>query len=260
MSELAVRHSLFDSHHFFDASAGNINACFVYIQSGSVTVSAGRTSLSLVAGDLFYIPEAIHYTAIWQGSPHIEYYNLEVTSSSYDSTIAASSFALQKIEAMSSEKYGEDIKNMFSLMSRDDKVSKLQAISMYYAFYATAYPLLLPSPPEKFSPVLIKAIQYIEQHYSEDFSVAELASYCFISESRLYHVFTAKLGTTPLKYRNEIRIREASHKLRSTDQPLDRIASQSGFNSASYFRETFKSLTGFSPMEYRRLFLKNKQG
>ena len=255
MSEIAVRHSSFETSHFFDAGMGNMHSSFIIIVSGELRIMYAKTSLHLISGDMLYIPEGIHYSAVWTGDPKIEFYTIDVFSNSYDSAIAASSFALQRVGEMSNPESLAAIEEIFTLLGNEDKVSKLRAIGLYYDFYAKAYPLLRHAAPKKFSPTLIKAIQYVEENFKEDFSISSIAAHCFISESRLHHLFTSRLGTTPLKYRNSLRIECASRLLRSTSLTLDVISADCGFNSTAYFRETFKQITGCSPAEYRRLFL-----
>ena len=253
MTELEVRRSVFEANHYFDASGGSKHSSFIYIVEGNLTINAGADKLSLHRGDLFYIPEGVRYTAIWEGEPHVEYYNLNVLSNSYDSSLSSGGFALQRIAELSVDETLDEIKRIFSLMQTEERVKKIEALGLYYAFYAKAFPLLEAAEPQKYSPVLIKATEYIEQNYAENFSVADLASVCFVSESRLHHIFTEKLGLTPIKYRNQIRVERAAHDLRSTALPIEAISSRHGFNSPTYFREIFKEYSGLTPKEYRKI-------
>jgi AraC-like DNA-binding protein len=253
MTELEVRRSVFEANHYFDASGGSPNSSFIYIVEGRLTINAGISKLNLSEGDLFYIPEGIRYTAIWEGNPHVEYYNLNVVSNSYDSALSSSGFALQRIDALSTSHTLDTVKQIFSLMQTEERVKKIEALGLYYAFYAKAFPLLESADPQKYSPVLVKALEYIEQSYTENFSISDLAAICFVSESRLHHIFTEKLGITPIKYRNQIRVERAAHDLRSTSLSIEAISAQHGFNSPTYFRETFKDFTGLTPTEYRKI-------
>ena len=80
-----------------------------------------------------------------------------------------------------------------------------------------------------------------------------LAAAACISESRLFHLFREELGTTPVKFRNEIRAERAAQALRSGTASIDEIAMTHGFHSTVYFRETFKRVTGMTPSEYRTM-------
>ncbi len=253
MTELEVRHSFFEANHYFDASGGSSHSSFICIVQGNLTINAGTNKLDLKDGDLFYIPEGVRYTAIWEGRPHVEYYNLNVLSNSYDSSLSSGGFSLQKIDALSSLETIDTVKSIFSLMQTEERVKKIEALGLYYAFYAKAFPLLEEAEPQKYSPVLVKAIEFIEQNHADNFSVANLAAHCFVSESRLHHIFTEKLGVTPIKYRNQIRVERAAHDLRSSSLSIEAIAENHGFNSPTYFRETFKEYTGLTPKEYRRI-------
>lgn len=253
MTELEVRRSTFAANHYFDASAGSQHSSFIYIVQGKLTINEGSNKLILSDGDLFYIPEGVHYTAVWAGDPHIEYYNLNVVSNSYNSSLSSGSFALQKIDSLSNTDTLDTVKHIFTLMQTEERVKKIEALGLYYTFYAKAFPMLKEAEPQKYSPVLIKAIEYMEQNYTENFSVADLAAVCFVSESRLHHIFTEKLGITPIKYRNQIRVERAAHDLRSTALPIETIAEKHGFNSPTYFRETFKEYSGLTPKEYRKI-------
>ena len=253
MTELEVRRSVFEANHYFDASGGSKHSSFIYIVEGNLTINAGADKLNLHKGDLFYIPEGVRYTAIWAGEPHVEYYNLNVLSNSYDSSLSSGGFALQRIAELSVDETLDEIKRIFSLMQTEERVKKIEALGLYYAFYAKAFSLLEAAEPQKYSPVLIKATEYIEQNYTENFSISDLAAICFVSESRLHHIFTEKLGITPIKYRNQIRVERAAHDLRSSSLPIEEISSKHGFNSPTYFRETFKDYSGLTPTEYRRI-------
>lgn len=257
MTELEARRSVFESRHFFDASAGSPNSSFIYIEKGSLTVNSGADRLVLSQGDLFYIPEGVHYTAVWEGAPDIEYYNLNVVSNSYDSSISSSSFTLQRLETLSTRETGDTVKKIFSLMQTEERAKKIEALGLYYSFYSKAFPLLKTAQPQNYSPILLKALEYIENNYTSNLSVSDMASICFVSESRLHHIFTEKLGTTPIKYRNQIRVERAAHDLRVSDLSIDRIASKHGFNSTAYFRETFKEYTGMTPTEYKKITATN---
>ena len=259
MTELEVRRSVFETSYYYDASTGSPNSSFIYIVHGQLTVNAGSNKINLTCGDFFYIPEGVHYTAVWEGRPHIEYYNLNVVSNSYDSSLTSGGFALQKIDKLSTPETLETVKLIFTLMQTEERVKKIEALGLYYSFYAKALPLLTAAVPEKYNPVLVKALEYIEQNNTENFSVSDLASVCFVSESRLHHIFTEKLCSTPIKYRNQIRVEHAAHDLRSSALPIETLSSKHGFNSPTYFRETFKEYTGLTPTEYRKIAGKIQQ-
>ena len=59
------------------------------------------------------------------------------------------------------------------------------------------------------------------------------------------------MHTTPVKYRNQLRIEKACSELCTKDISISEIAEKCGFNSLTYFREVFHSFTGMTPNKYR---------
>ena len=95
------------------------------------------------------------------------------------------------------------------------------------------------------------AIRYIEEHYTEEISIKELARMCFISEAQLFRLFKQELGMPPVEYKNRLRIKKAQELLLDRECSIGEISSLVGFDDACYFSRTFKKLSGISAAEYR---------
>ena len=252
MTELQVEHTAFARMNYFEAVEGRRDSSFIFIIKGSVTVTAMGQRLTADAGSLLYIPEGQRYNAIWQGVPDIEYYAFHIVSKTYDLT-NTDRYEIQRVEALSTQETADTFRAIYDLFATEERISKVRAIGMYYHFYADVLPHLRAVPPVKYNPALLAAIAYIEQNYATDFDVDTIAAAACISESRLYHLFKSELGTTPVKFRNEVRIERAAAALRAEESSIDDIAVTHGFHSTVYFRETFKSVTGMTPSEYRTM-------
>ena len=258
MTELRVEHTVFSRVNYFEAVEGRQDSSFIYIVKGSVILNAMGQRLAADIGSLLYIPEGQRYSAVWQGMPEIEYYAFHIISKTYDLT-NTDRYAIQRIDLLSTPDTGALFHSVFDLFATEERIQKVRAIGMYYQFYADVLPHLHPMPPIKYNAALLTAIAYIEQNYATDFDMDTLAAAACISESRLYHLFREELGTTPVKFRNEVRVERAAQALRAGDASVDEIASLNGFHSTVYFRETFKGITGMTPSEYRSASIKHKE-
>lgn len=95
---------------------------------------------------------------------------------------------------------------------------------------------------------LLPAIKHIERHLSENTSISELASMCFISESYFRTKFKAfSGGISPADYRNRLRIEKARELLSSSLWTTDMIADALGFYDTSHFYKIYKKVTGELP-------------
>ena len=99
----------------------------------------------------------------------------------------------------------------------------------------------------------IKAIlSYVEQHYSENVGVAEVAELCFYSKSYFMKFFKESMGMSFINYLNDYRLETAANKLRATDDNILEIAIACGFNNLSYFNRSFKKKYKITPGKYRK--------
>lgn len=95
-------------------------------------------------------------------------------------------------------------------------------------------------------------IGYINSHFTEPFSVPQLAKQCALSESVYRRRFRQLTGLSPVQYINRLKIEKACQLLQSGDISHQQISEFLNFYSVSYFHRVFKSVTGQTPGEYRK--------
>lgn len=98
------------------------------------------------------------------------------------------------------------------------------------------------------------AVQYMEHHFSESITLADMARMVYLSPSYFSRQFKLEMQLTFVEYLTKLRINHAKQLLRKTDLPIDVVAEESGFHRASYFTTLFRRLQNVSPSEYRRCF------
>lgn len=100
--------------------------------------------------------------------------------------------------------------------------------------------------PSRLAPVL----RYLNDHYREDVDCAVLCELCFLSPAQMYRLFREETGTTPVEYRNRLRVQRACQLLRGRECTIGEIASLLGFESVYYFSRVFKRITGVAPSRW----------
>lgn len=98
------------------------------------------------------------------------------------------------------------------------------------------------------------AIRYLETHFAEAITLADMAQRVYLSPSYFSHQFRLEMQVTFIEYLTQLRMRHAKRLLRMTNLPIDMIAEESGFHRASYFTTLFRRIQGVSPSEYRHQF------
>ena len=97
--------------------------------------------------------------------------------------------------------------------------------------------------------------QYIEQHFSENITVKDLADIAYMSESNFNRIFRRETAVTPIEYLIETRIAKSKILLRRKDITITVIAERCGFGSSAHFTSCFKKAVHMSPTEYRNRYM-----
>lgn len=95
-------------------------------------------------------------------------------------------------------------------------------------------------------------LAYVNEHYTEKFSLRDLAAHFHLSEKYISRYFKEHFQLTITGYTNHLRLTCARRLLEATDMPVTEVALRSGFPNVSYFIRTFKDSYGVSPLKYRK--------
>ena len=93
---------------------------------------------------------------------------------------------------------------------------------------------------------------FIIEHYNENWSVHDLAQMACLSDSRFAHLFREIARTTPMEYREQLRVEHAKDFLANSDYTTEKIAELTGFSTLSCFYTAFSRRTGATPGKYRK--------
>jgi len=100
--------------------------------------------------------------------------------------------------------------------------------------------------------MLGKTIAYLNSHYAENVSIAELARQAGVSERNLFRLFRVMTGFSPYHYQLNLRINHASELLLFSDASLEEIAGKCGFCDANHLCKQFRKVRGVTPQKFRR--------
>ena len=112
----------------------------------------------------------------------------------------------------------------------------------------------LPVPVRADDDPIGRTLGWMLEHLEDQMSVDELAARAHMSPRTFARRFRAVTGTTPHQWLLSQRILFAQRMLETTDEPIELIASRSGFGSAANLRHHFSREVAASPLAYRRTF------
>ena len=235
----------FRACHHSDNTHGIEWHYFAVLKKGTVRiVTSEHEEYFFQEGDVFYLPRGCRYRSHWRGvaesDNHVEW-------NSFGFKIfpdpESKSYKIQKLSVSQKQmEYLDEISRNMTVSPRN--------VGCLYLFLADAVENMTAVPLDAKTLIVEKSRKYIDEH--DELHVSELAKYCNMSESGLYRFFRDNLDTTPIGFKNQIKVNRAVNMLKYTSASVEEISSELGFSNAAYFRKIFKSHTGKTPLKIRK--------
>lgn len=102
-----------------------------------------------------------------------------------------------------------------------------------------------------------QALGLFQRYVFERRTLRDVCDELEITEEYLIRIFRKRMGMTPMKYYQMLKMEAATSLLLNTSQSVKEIAWELGFASQYHFSRNFKAFSGSSPSEYRRNYFSN---
>ena len=154
------------------------------------------------------------------------------------------------------ERIKETIETIFCSVKQGDILQdilfKSKLLELFYLLYVHGYISEGQVSKVNYSTIVRPALRYIEEHFSENITVEELAESIPLSKSYFMNCFKKATGMGTIEYITQMRIKHACEKLMESDKTIMQIAFESGFRNLSNFNRLFKKNVGCSPGDYKK--------
>lgn len=91
----------------------------------------------------------------------------------------------------------------------------------------------------------------VQKDLSRGWTIASLAEQANTSGEHLRRLCQRSLGRSPMQQLTYLRMQYAAHRLATTDETIEVIAHDVGYQNPFAFSNTFKRMTGFRPSRYQ---------
>lgn len=169
----------------------------------------------------------------------------------YSALSSINNIRISVLAANSDKKHeeGRDIASLIKLIEKSDNIEELtcllQQVALNIAKKVNNY------NNKSIRVILRKAIDYINEHYSEPLTLNEVAEHTYVTTFYISRMFKKELGISFIDYLNDIRIEKAKELLKDVRYKSYEVASLVGIPDPHYFSKLFKKYSGISPSEYR---------
>lgn len=104
----------------------------------------------------------------------------------------------------------------------------------------------------KIKELLHVAKSYIDNNYSRELTLSDVAKYVFLSESYFAHTFKNEFNISPKSYLLQVRVNASKELLSNTDMKISDVALSVGFSSQQRYNDIFRKYTGLTPLKFRK--------
>lgn len=254
---------------------GETHECweFIYIDRGSLVVTAGADTYFMKAGELaFHCPNEFHsFQAIGETSILVAsfYCDSEAMHKLEKKVLLLNknekeSLKLLVDEAQQVYEFFENVSPYINMTKREDAPwgsdqiikTRLEQFLIYVCrrddnvgFSQRAISSINPN----YGIVLAQRIKdYMDMHFAEKISLSSLADRLGVSVSQIKRVFREQIGQSMVNYLTDLRISRAKRLIRDGNANFTQIAATVGYDSIYYFSSLFKKRTGMTLSEYAK--------
>ena len=136
--------------------------------------------------------------------------------------------------------------------SLNDENSLIYLNNLMIVDFMTAIKNSMTPKGHESSPLIRRAIDYIEENIDTHISLQEAADALHTNSSYLSRIFKREQGVTFTEYAHRSRMKKAKPLLLLSDLTIIAIANDLGYSSQSHFTQTFRRICGMTPRQYRR--------
>lgn len=157
--------------------------------------------------------------------------------------------SVSAVDADKKHEEGKDIASLLKLIEKSDSEEELNSLLEDVAVRIAGKVNNFNNRSIKL--ILRKAIDYIQEHYSEQVTLNEVAENIYVSTFYISRMFKRELGISFVDYLNDVRIEKAKELLKDVKYKTYEVAEMVGIPDPHYFSKIFKKYSGMTPSEYK---------
>lgn len=254
-----------------------------YVYKGKAKHVINHQEFNIIKGDIFVIPPYVPHAIVWSGDRDAEIFefefNIDFINESFETMDSMKSFldfayiepflvgeSQVKPRLNLSGKIQIEVENILNEALReftyreDSYILIIKSLLLkLLVIVGREFDASLEKSSDKplytrHQDAIYKAINYIEENYTEDITMDDIVSISMLSQSYFSYLFKSITRKTFVEYLNDIRISKAMELLRTTDKRVLDICLEVGFNNVNHFNKLFKRSVGVSPLQYRKRY------
>jgi len=225
----------------------------MYLCRGKLKIYYGEKKCILKSGQVIIFPP--HTPVMYENisDDRIDYRWIHFTGNKAEKLINDAQLPLSMpIEVSVDEKIISEFQSLFNEYIDRDFLFETTSVAKFINIISLFGRAATHLNTDHSSASLKNALKYIDENYTKEIDIKELAKQEHISYAYFRTIFKKKTGTSPNQYIIMLRLRNASILLKQTELSIKEIAGSVGFSDQMYFSRIFKKRFGMTPKEFRK--------
>ena len=246
-----VRHRGRTADH---SAIGRVKCGILYIWEGEAIFRGdNREKIVVTDGDVVYLPKhkkyRMEYTAdsttfVLVNFDLFDKDNNEITMSDSVVVLATDDAGKRIARTMTKFELCSAAKDFGAVLLKKELIYRL------FRLIYTSSPIL--SLKSEFDSQIIDGVHLLERTYLENLPITKYAEAANTNVNMFRRLFQKQFGTSPVKYRNNLRIERAKELLGEGNFTISEVAYASGFENVGYFCRCYRQITGESPGDTKK--------
>lgn len=184
---------------------------------------------------------AEHLSNAFNSVDYVKYVVYQIASNIYRSALALGGI------------YFDTELNEYQIYCRVENARHIEDMrAMLSGFVDKSIQALMEISQRRYSQLILQTVLFIEQNYTHDISLDDIAKNVHLSPNYLSNIFKTERGDTIFDTITGLRMNQATHLLVTTEMQIKEISISVGYNNVQSFIRYFKKYYGLTPEQYRK--------
>lgn len=252
LDEIAVHHAFVKPTDEFICRPGSKQFDrFFYIAKGTIHFEPENgNNFSATAGDIVYLPNDCRYICHWDSEPIGEHYSLKFVLLDRNNKICTTGDRIEIVTSDRHKKYFSMMEEFYKVWIKGELGYIIKCNMLLWDFLHNLYLDVTAKNLKSENNSIYKSILYLQNNYIADVSPDYLANLCNMSLTSFRRYFKATTGTSPVKYKNDLRMEKALSLLKTGEYNVTEAAISVGCPDIYYFSKLFKKKYNKNPSDF----------
>lgn len=223
---------------------------FFYVTQGTIifTLTDGRI-IEADAGSIVYLPYDCIYESRWAEKELGGYITINFIQHDQNGEIICFDDQISLLIRDKGARFLRCFADILQFWQSDSLNAPLKCYSQFWGILYDMSVHLERRSIRSANQVIYPGVLYLENNFLSDFTVEDLAQMCAVSVCTFRRLFHQLKGTSPITYRNRLRMEKAKMLLQSGEYSVTDVSRIVQCANIYYFSRMFKQHFGIAPSE-----------